>query len=94
MRWAVLYHHDFEEDLKSVGPAAARRIVKAIDEKLIQAPLQFGAPLSGSLGSFRKLRVGDFRVVYQVFEEKVMVYVLAAGPRRDKEIYRLAVKRK
>jgi len=94
MKWAVIYHHDVEEDLESVGPAAARRIVKAIDEKLIHAPLQFGAPLSGNLGSFRKLRVGDLRVVYQVFEKKVVVYVLAVGPRRDKEIYRLAIKRK
>ena len=94
MKWAVIYHHDVEEDLESVGPSAARRILKAIDEKLIQAPLQFGAPLSGSLGNFRKLRVGDFRVVYRVFKKKVVVYVLAVGPRRNKEIYHLAIKRK
>jgi mRNA interferase RelE/StbE len=42
----------------------------------------------------KSLRVGDFRVVYQVQEKKVLVYVLAVGPRRDKEIYRLALKRK
>jgi len=56
--------------------------------------LQFGVPLSGNLADFRKLRVGDFRVVYQVHEKNVVVYVLAVGPRRDMEIYRLAVKRK
>jgi mRNA interferase RelE/StbE len=50
--------------------------------------------LSGNLSDFRKLRVGDYRVVYQVLENRVMIYVLAVGPRRDKEIYRLAVKRK
>lgn len=94
MTWTVCYHHAVEEDLESVGPSAARRIVKAIDEKLTRAPLQFGVPLSGNLADFRKLRVGDFRVVYQMHEKNVVVYVLAVGPRRDMEIYRLAGKRK
>ena len=94
MTWNILYHHEVEEDLESIGPSAARRIVKAIDSKLTRDPLKFGAPLSGNLANFRKLRVGDYRVVYQVRENKVVVYVLAVGPRRDKEIYRAAVKRK
>ncbi len=93
MNWTVLYHHEVEEDLEAVGPSAARRIVKAIDSKLTAAPLKFGASLSGNLADFRKLRVGDYRVVYQVREKKVVVYVLAVGPRRDKEIYRAAAKR-
>lgn len=94
MTWSVVYHHLVEEDLENIGPSVARRVVGAIDTKLTQAPLQFGAPLSGGLGDFRKLRVGDYRVVYQVHEKKVVVYVLAVGPRRDKEIYRSALKRK
>ncbi|BBO72949.1 translation repressor RelE [Desulfosarcina widdelii] len=94
MIWSILYHHDIEGDLDSIGPSAARRIVKAIDSKLTRHPMDFGAPLSGNLADFRKLRVGDYRVVYKVHEKTVVVYVLAVGPRRDKEIYRLAVKRK
>lgn len=94
MTWSILYHHGVEEDLESIGPSAARRIVKAIDAKLTQSPMQFGAPLSGGLADFRKLRVGDYRVVYQVYEKRVVVYVLAVGPRRDNEIYRTALKRK
>lgn len=94
MTWSILYHHAVEDDLESIGPSAARRIVKAIDTKLTQSPMQFGTPLSGGLANFRKLRVGDYRVVYQVHEKKVVVYVLAVGPRRDKEIYRSALRRK
>jgi mRNA interferase RelE/StbE len=94
MRWTILYHHLVEEDLESVGPSAARRIVKAIDEKLTLAPNDFGAPLSGTLSNFRKLRVGDYRVVYEIRKKTVVVYVLAVGPRWDKEIYRAALKRK
>ena len=66
MKWSILYHPMMEEDLESVGPSAARRIVKAIDEKLTLAPNDFGAPLSGTRSNFRKLRVGDYLVVEEV----------------------------
>lgn len=94
MTWTILYHPKVAEDLESVGPSAARRIVRAIDAKLTRAPLQFGSQLSANLAEFRKLRVGDHRVVYQVRETEVFIYVLAVGPRRDKEIYKAATKRK
>ena len=94
MNWTILYHPDVEEDLKSVGPSSARRIMQGIDAKLTKAPLQFGASLSGNLANFRKLRIGDYRVVYQVKEKKVIVFVLAIGIRRDKEIYKSAQQRK
>ena len=94
MKWRILYYCAVEEDLESVGPSAARRIVKAIDAKLPISPMDVGVPLSENLANFRKLRVGDYRVVYQVREKTVVVYVLAVGPCRDKEIYRAALKRK
>jgi mRNA interferase RelE/StbE len=93
MKWEVLYHPEVDDDLTSVGQGAARRIVKAIDKKLTTEPLKFDEPLSDNLGIFRKLRIGDYRVVYQVIQKKVIVYVLAVGPRRDKEVYQEAVSR-
>ena len=91
MKWSILYHKDVEDDLDSIGPSAARRIMKGIDNKLATAPLQFGSELAGNLSNFRKLRIGDYRIVYQVVEKKILIYVLAVGPRRDKEIYRSAI---
>ena len=93
MTWEIIYHKDVDDDLESAGPAAARRIILTINEKLAKAPEKFGVPLSNNLKNFRKLRIGDFRVVYRVFNKKVIVFVLAIGPRRDKEIYRSASKR-
>lgn len=93
MNWTIIYHREVDADLESIGQSAARRIMRAIDNKLTKAPLQFGLPLSGNLASFCKLRIGDYRVVYQVLSAKVLVYFLTVGPRRDKEIYSAAVKR-
>ncbi len=80
MTWRILYHHSVEEDLESIGPSAARRIVKAIDAKLTLSPTDFGAPLSGNLANFRKLRVGDYRVVYQVREKWLLFMCWLSGP--------------
>lgn len=55
--------------------------------------MQFGAAVSGNLANFRKLRIGDYRVVYQVVNVTVTFYVLAVGPRRDKDVYNAANKR-
>jgi len=93
MIWEIIYHESVDDDLKSVGPSAARRIIQTIDKKLTTAPEQYGAPLSNNLKHFRKLRIGDFRVVYQIVAKKIIVFVLAVGPRRDKEIYHTAAKR-
>ncbi len=93
MKWQITYHKDVVGDLHSVSATAAKRILRAIDTKLTRAPLDFGAPLSGNLAPLRKLRVGDYRIVYQVKQKTVVVYVLAVGPRRDKEIYSIASKR-
>ncbi len=93
MKWEVIYHVSVDDDLKSVGPSAARRIIKVIDKKLTTDPENFGSPLSNNLKNFKKLRIGDYRVVYQVLSLKIIVFVLAVGPRRDKEIYQSASKR-
>ncbi|CCK78949.1 type II toxin-antitoxin system RelE family toxin [Desulfobacula toluolica] len=90
MKWEIIYHKDVDDDLKSVGPSAAKRIIHTINKKLTCEPEKFGVPLSHNLKDFQKLRIGDFRLVYQVFQKKVIVFVLAVGPRRDKEIYRSA----
>ena len=93
MTWEIIYHKDVDDDLKSVGPAAAKRIMLTIDKKLTKAPEEFGAPLSNNLKNFRKLRIGDFRIVYQVRNKTIIVFILAVGPRRDKEIYQSASSR-
>jgi len=91
MKWEIIYHKEVVSDLESIGPSSVRRIMKAIDSKLAKNPIDFGKPLSGNLADFRKLRVGDFRIVYQTKRTRVIVYVLAVGPRRDKEIYNSAL---
>lgn len=43
-------------------------------------------PLKGEWSGFFKLRVGDYRVLYEIVEEEALIFVLRIGHRR--EVYR------
>jgi mRNA interferase RelE/StbE len=74
--YEVLYHPAVvREDIPSLDAAAKRRIKKAIEQKLTTDPEAFGKPLRRSLKGYRKLRVGDYRVVFRVTGSTV--YILA-----------------
>lgn len=56
MKWKIIYHVSVDDDLKSIGPSAAKRIIKTIDKKLTTDPEKYGTQLSNNLKNFRKLQ--------------------------------------
>lgn len=94
MVWQVLIHPlVLKEDLSSLDAGIQKKILKAIRKKLTVAPEDFGAPLRGEFSGYWKLRIDDFRVVYTIKKEKVLVKVIKVGARRDFEVYEDLVKR-
>lgn len=66
--------------------AAARRRVQAAIEILAEQPRPGGAvKLAGGDGEWR-VRTGDYRIVYEVHDNVLVVLVVAIGHRR--EVYR------
>jgi len=70
-----------EEDIQQIPANIRKRIQDAIENRLIIEPVQAGKPLRQSLKGFRKMRVGDYRIIYQV--EKETIIVLKIGHRKD-----------
>lgn len=61
----------------------ARRRVQAAIELLAQEPRPAGAKkLVGGDGEWR-VRTGDYRIVYEVHDDVLLVLVIAVGHRRD-----------
>lgn len=42
----------------------------------------------GEFSGYWRLRVGDYRVVYKISKDEVLVYVINVGIRRDDRVYR------
>lgn len=72
-----------KEDIPRLPKTAKLRIKKAIEERLTTDLIGFGKPLRYSLQGYRRLRVGDYRVVYGIDAATHRVQVVAIKHRRD-----------
>ena len=73
-------------ELRKLDQQAVRRILVAVSG-LAQQPRPTGTrQLAGQPAGIRRLRVGDYRVIYQVEDERVVVTVARVAHRR--EVYR------
>ena len=81
MELMVFYHPKvISDDIPALSKSVRLRVRKAVEKKLLTFPETFGEPLRGSLVPLWKLRVGDYRIVFDIVENQV--YVHAIGHRR------------
>ena len=83
MDYAIVYHPEIPEDIAAFPENIKSRIKKAIEQRLIIDPIKYGEPLRRTLRGYRKLRVGDYRIIYKI--EKNTIVILKIGHR--KEVY-------
>ncbi|MDR1423636.1 MAG: type II toxin-antitoxin system RelE/ParE family toxin [Azoarcus sp.] len=94
MTWRVIYHHAVVDDLQALGDAEARIILNVITKRIQNgAPDKLGKPLAGRLAGCRRIRTGSVRIVYRVNAAAIEVLIIAAGRRRDAEVYTAATRR-
>ena len=87
--YKLVYHPKVKtNDIPRLDSAIAKRIKTAIELKLIVNPLKYGFFLHGSLQGYRKLRVGDWRIVYRIMSNTIRI--IAIGHRKDNIVYNKA----
>lgn len=74
----TIYYHPkvIQDDIPLLSAIWKARIKNAIEEKLTTAPEKFGKPLRQSLGGYRKLRVGDYRIVFRIKDRTVLIFAI------------------
>jgi mRNA interferase RelE/StbE len=84
VKYQVIYQ---EEVLKRHIPnlsSRAKSLIKiAIEERLMVDPIAFGKPLRYSLKGHRRLRVSDYRIVYRIEDQTVIIIAI----KHRKDIY-------
>ncbi|OGL89478.1 addiction module antitoxin RelB [Candidatus Uhrbacteria bacterium RIFCSPLOWO2_02_FULL_51_9] len=76
VNFSIEYHHAVvREDIPKLSSATQRRVKRAIEEKLTTHPELFGKPLRRSIRGYRKLRVGNYRVIFRIagFVVKILI---------------------
>ena len=82
MTYTVIYEARVRrEDFPKIPEVNKPQIERAIRERLTVAPDLLGKPLTGGFAGMRRLRVGDWRIIYEVEAETVTVHAIKI--RRD-----------
>ena len=81
MSFSIQIKESAAKELRRVARPDRARIVGAID-RLAETP-HLGAALKGDLRGLRRVRVGDYRVVYEVRDDELLVLVVRVAHRRD-----------
>lgn len=85
MSYTLSYHPDVLLDLKRIPNPAKTRIRQAIESRLTTMPQSHARPLRGTLKGYWRLRVGDYRVVFLVKGNEVIIL----GVIHRKDVYTL-----
>ena len=74
-----------KKDLKAISKAEVQRIINAVQSLSDQPRPPGSTKLSGSDLTYR-IRVGNYRVVYEIHDEIILIEVVKVGHRKD--VYR------
>jgi mRNA interferase RelE/StbE len=73
----VRYHPKVKnEDISRLSHDIAIRIERAIRNRLMINPVKYGLYLHGNLKGYRKLRVGDWRIIYRVIQNEIRILAI------------------
>ena len=81
MRYVIRIKESAARELQRIERSGRERLIAAID-RLAENPFA-GSALKGELRGLRRIRVGDYRLIYKVGEQDLVVLVLRADHRRE-----------
>jgi mRNA interferase RelE/StbE len=89
MAWTVEFLPVAERELRKIDRPVRERLLLFLRERIrgTEDPRRHGEPLRGpELGKYWKYRVGDYRIICSIQDQRLVVLVVGIGHRR--EVYR------
>ena len=85
MAWKIDFSPTALKQLDKLDKPIANRILKFLHERLqdLDDPRKIGARLQGTLSEFWKYRVGDYRLICSLEDDRFVILVLRIGHRRE-----------
>ena len=82
MGYSVEFRPAVLKRLKRLPRKDLRRIKKRIDDLSENLPNPATTKMKGS-NSFHKIRMGDYRIIYEIHEDRLVILVVKIGHRKD-----------
>ncbi len=81
--YKIKYSRNIIKNISKIPVNIQKSIKRAIEERLTVDPILFGKPLKGEWKGCYRLRAGDYRIIYEVNELKIIVLIIKIGNRDD-----------
>lgn len=85
MSWAYRFDERALKELRKLGRQAQFEIIRYLDDRVVgeEDPRRFGKALKADLSGLWRYRVGNYRVICQIVDDKLLILVVAFGHRKD-----------
>jgi len=77
----LLFSKEAEDFLKKLDKNIRERLFKKF-ENLKENP-ELGKPLTANLAGLWSLRIGDYRAIYQIDNNQLLIFVIKVGQRKN-----------
>jgi mRNA interferase RelE/StbE len=85
LKYRIEFKRSAAKALKKIPKSDQKRVAERIDSLSEKLPDPFTTKMKGD-NPFHRVRVGDYRIVYEIHEDILLIVVLKIGHR--KEVYR------
>jgi mRNA interferase RelE/StbE len=88
LAWTIEFVPAARKELKKLGRAEAARIIGTLETRIAarDEPRELGSALGGELGGLWRWRIGDYRVIARIEDQRITILVVRVAHRR--EVYR------
>ncbi len=73
-RYIIYLHKDAEKALLKIPKAICFRVQSAIDQ--LQNNPTMGIKMNGKLSHLRKIKIANYRIIYQIIELKLIIEII------------------
>jgi len=86
--WTIEYAESVQKTVRKLDAQERQRIRGFLEERVAKLgdPRSTGKALSGSLAGLWRYRVGDYRIIARIEDDRLVVLVVGIGHRKD--VYR------
>jgi mRNA interferase RelE/StbE len=85
LAWRIEFAASAAKELGKLGKPAQKQITEYLRKRVLGSthPRDLGKPLRKDLAGFWKYRVGDYRIIATIEEDRFLILVVRVGHRRQ-----------
>jgi mRNA interferase RelE/StbE len=82
LKYGIRYHPSIKKDLANIDKDIIGKFFDAVNSRLKENPY-VGKKLKGKYINLWRLKVGNYRIIYQIYGKKLMILILSFRHRQN-----------